>query len=118
MASGLDSMIGARPTLDDKKGNAHSALIRSNGHSWCVLQAILVSNDDSKKRADAAAPNISAVVLLPGVATVKVVILILSASFHLVAVIAPIEVIPPSIVSARVRRLNIAVPTAPLRGDR
>jgi len=84
----------------------------------CPLHTILVSKDESENRADAVAPNISAVIVLPGVATVKVVILTLSASFHLVAVIAPIEVIPPGIVPARVRRLIIAVPTAPLRGDR
>jgi hypothetical protein len=75
-----------------------------------------MSQDESENRADAVAPNISAVIVLPGVTTVKVVILILSASFHLVAVIAPIEVTSSIIVPANVRRLIVTVPAAALRG--
>jgi hypothetical protein len=99
------------------QGNAHSALTKPSGRSLSIAP-ILVSKDKSENRADAVAPNISAVIMPPGVATVKGVIVILSASFHLVAVIAASEVTSSVIVPVNVRRLIVTVPTASLRGSR
>jgi hypothetical protein len=78
----------------------------------------LVTNDESEERTDAIGPNAWTVILLPSIATVRVVVIILSASFHLVAVIATVEVISSVIVPAKVRRLIVAIPTASLRGNR
>jgi hypothetical protein len=82
----------------------------------------LVAKDESEKRADAIYPKTLTVPLLRAITAIKVIVLILSASFHLGTVIAPgvvssrePGVISLVIVPAKVHRLIIAIPTAPLR---
>jgi hypothetical protein len=78
----------------------------------------LVAKDYSEKRTDAAGANTLTVPLLPVTTAIRVIVLILPASFHLVAAIAPVEVISSVIVPSKIRRLVIATPVTPLRGNR
>jgi hypothetical protein len=111
--------IPLRPPWNDQKRTPTWLYLKAEWALLCPFAAGLVAKDESQQRAHTIPPKALAVMLLPGITTVKVVVLILSASFQLVAAIAPVEIIPPvTIVPAKVRRLIIAIPVTPLRGNR